>query len=165
MGPASMTTFKPPKRPVEEETDIDLIRNVLVNAKRLGNSEYANRAKRRLWELHRIGDTEIERRFGEIFAAYESFLSERNKRNTKASRTWQKIRRHGVKSALIDWATSKTEHAGFKDLVAQGNWDMTAEYLVVSLPQEFAPAIVSAAKQRLLDAGVQLVSVESTSHD
>ncbi|WIW95455.1 hypothetical protein [Altererythrobacter rubellus] len=146
--------FTVPKKPVEEEIDIDLIRNVLVNATRLGDFEYANRAKRRLWELHKIGETELERRFGEILAAYESFLSERNQRNTKASRTWQKIRRHGVKRALIDWATSKTEHAGFKVLVEEGNWDMTAEYLVVSMANEFEPPVVAAARQRLLDAGV-----------
>lgn len=144
-----------PKKSVEEETNIDLIRNILVNAQRLGNEEYANRAKRRLWELHKIGDTELERRFGEILAAYETFLSERNERNTKATRTWQKIRRHGVKQALIDWATSKTEHAGFKALVDQGNWDMTAEYLVVSMADEFELAVVSAAQQRLADAGVE----------
>lgn len=145
-----------PKKPVEEETDIDLIRTILVNSQRLGDSDYANRAKRRLWELHKIGETELERRFGEILAAYESFLSERNQRNTRASRTWQKIKRHGVKRALIDWATSKTEHAGFKALVDQGNWEMTAEYLVVSMANEFEPAVVAAARQRLLDAGVSL---------
>lgn len=151
----TVSKFKEPLKPVEEETDIDKIRNVLVNSKRHGDVAYENRAKRRLWELHRIGDTELDRRFGEILAAYESFLSERNQRNTKASRTWQKIRKHGVKKALVDWATSKTEHAGFKDLVSQGNWDMTAEYLVVTMSSEFDSAVVEAARQRLLDAGVE----------
>jgi len=150
--------FLPPKKPVEEETDINKIRAVLVNAKRLGVAEYEMRAKRRLWELHGIGETELERRFGEILAAYESFLSERNGRNTKASRTWQKIRNKGIKSAIVDWATSKTEHAGFKDLVAQGNWDMTAEYLVVSMAGEFNADVVYAARKRLIDAGVKEIS-------
>lgn len=131
----------------------------MVNAYRIGEAEYAQRAKLRIWELHKVGNTELEQRFGEIIAAYESFLTERNDRTTRATRTWQKVRNKGVKQAIIEWVTSKQERQGFIDLVEAGYGEYTIEALVVSIPQEFEDYVVRAAYKRLRSAGVQVAVV------
>jgi hypothetical protein len=148
-----------PKKSPELENDANKLRKIMVNAYRIGDTEYAERAKRRVWELNRLGDTELDRRFGEIIAAYESFLTERNDRTTRATRTWQKVRNKGVKQAIIEWVTLKQERQGFIDLVEAGYGDFTIEALVVSMSQEFDDYVVRAAYKRLRSAGVQVAAV------
>ena len=148
-----------PKKAPELETDTEKLRKIMVNAYRIGDTEYAERAKRRVWELHKIGNTELERRFGEVIAAYETFLTERNDRTTRATRTWQKVRNKGVKQAIIEWVTSKQERQGFIDLVEAGYGDYTIEALVMAMPQEFDDFVVQAAHKRLRSAGVQVAVV------
>lgn len=146
-----------PKKAPELETDTDKLRKIMVNAYRMGEVEYAERAKRRVWELHKVGNTELEQRFGEIIAAYETFLSERNDRTTRATRTWQKVRNKGVKQAIIEWVTSNQERQGFIDLVAAGYGELTIEALVVSMADEFDDFVRIAAYKRLRSAGVKAV--------
>ena len=148
-----------PKKAPELEMDTDKLRKIMVNAYRIGDTEYAERAKRRVWELHKVGDTELDQRFGEVIAAYETFLTERNDRTTRATRTWQTVRNKGVKQALIEWVTSKQERQGFIDLVEAGYGDYTIEALVIAMPQEFEDYTVRAAYKRLRSAGVQVAVV------
>lgn len=112
-----------------------------------------------MWELNKLGDSELDCRFGEIIAAYESFLTERNDRTTPAARTWQKVRNKGVKQAIIEWVTSKQERQGFIDLVEAGQGASTIEALVVSMSQEFDDYVVRAAYKRLRSARVQVAVV------
>ena len=141
-----------PKKAPELEMDADKLRKIMVNAFRIGDMEYAERAKRRVWELHKVGHTELEQRFGEVIAAYETFLTERNDRKTRATRTWQKVRNKGVKQAIIEWVTSKQERQGFIDLVEAGYGEFTIEALVVSMAEEFEADVVMAAQKRLSTA-------------
>jgi hypothetical protein len=104
--------------------------------------------------LHKVGDTELDQRFGEVIAAYETFLTERNDRTTRATRTWQKVRNKGVKQAIIEWVTSKQERQGFIDLVEAGYGDYTIEALVMAMPQEFDADVVMAARKRLAGSGI-----------
>jgi hypothetical protein len=120
---------------------------------------HVQRAKRRVWELNRVGDTELDQRFGEVIAAYETFLTERNDRTTRATRTWQKVRNKGVKQAIIEWVTSKQERQGFIDLVEAGYGDYTIEALVMAMPQEFDAGVVMAAHKRLAGSGVSTHSL------
>ncbi len=119
-----------PKKAPELEMDTEKLRKIMVNAYRIGDTEYAERAKRRVWELHKVGDTELDQRFGEVIAAYETFLTERNDRTTRATRTWQKVRNKGVKQAIIEWVTSKQERQGFIDLVEAGYGDYKSNCLI-----------------------------------
>ncbi len=148
-----------PKKAPELENDADKLRKIMVNAYRIGDTEYAERAKRRVWELNKLGDSELDRGFGEIIATYEALLTERNDRTTRATRTWQKVRNKGVKQAIIEWVTSKQERQGFIDLVEAGYGEYTIEALVVSIPQEFEDYVVRAAYKRLRSAGVQVAVV------
>lgn len=147
---------KLPIKPPEDETDADLLKNILANARRLGEHEYADRVQRRIWAIRAVGETELERRFNEFLAAYESFLTEKNERTTRAMRTIKKVQNRGIKQTLTDWALSVAPTPGFKDLIGRGYWRQTAEYLVVSMPDEFPPSVVVAARKKLVDAGVIL---------
>lgn len=150
--------FALPKKAPELETDTDKLRKIMVNAYRCGDTAYAERAKRRVWELHKVGNTELEQRFGEIIAAYESFLTERNDRTTRATRTWQKVHNKGVKQAIIEWVTSKQERQGFIDLVEAGYGEFTIEALVAGMPHEFEADVVIAARIRLAGSGININS-------
>lgn len=147
-----------PKKAPELENDADKLRKIMVNAYRIGDTEYAERAKRRVWELNKVGNTELDRRFGEIIAVYESLLTERNDRTTRATRTWQKVRNKGVKQAIIEWVTSKQERQGFIDLVEAGYGEYTIEALVAAMPQEFDAVVVIAARKRLAGSGINIHS-------
>lgn len=148
-----------PKKAPELENNVEKLRKIMVNAYRIGDTEYAERAKRRVWELNKLGDSELDRGFGEIIATYEALLTERNDRTTRATRTWQKVRNKGVKQAVIEWVTSKQERQGFIDLVEAGQGASTIEALVVMMPQEFDDHVVVAAYKRLRDAGVKIAIV------
>jgi hypothetical protein len=148
-----------PRKAPELEDDADKLRKIMVNAYRMGEVEYAERAKRRVWELHKVGNTDLDQRFGEIIAAYETFLSDRNDRTTRATRTWQKVRNKGVKQAIIEWVTSKQERQGFIDLVEAGYGQFTIEALVVSMADEFDDFVRIAAYKRLRSAGVKVGTI------
>lgn len=138
-----------PKKAPELENDAEKLRKIMLNAYRIGDTEYAERAKRRVWELNKLGDSELDQGFGEVIAKYEALLTERNDRTTRATRTWQKVRNKGVKQAIIEWVTSKHEHQGFVELVNAGFKDHTIEALVVNMPHEFEAYVIKAARKRL----------------
>lgn len=148
-----------PKKAPELENNVEKLRKIMVNAYRIGDTEYAERAKRRVWELNKLGDSELDRGFGEIIATYEALLTERNDRTTRATRTWQKVRNKGVKQAIIEWVMSKQERQGFIDLVEAGQGASTIEALVVMMQQEFDDYVVVAAYKRLRGAGVKVALV------
>ena len=70
------------------------------------------------------------RDFYETLAAYEQLLTERNGKNTIASRTRQKIKNKGVYQSLIEWTRGKIETNGFVLLIDAGLPEYTGEYLV-----------------------------------
>lgn len=148
-----------PKKAPELENDAEKLRKIMVNAYRIGDTEYAERAKRRVWELNKLGNSELDRGFGEIIATYEALLTERNDRTTRATRTWQKVRNKGVKQAIVEWVMSKQERQGFIDLVEAGQGASTIEALVVMMHQEFDDYVVVAAYKRLRGAGVKVALV------
>jgi hypothetical protein len=94
--------------------------------------------------------------FFKTLAAYEQLLSEKNERNTIASRTRQKIANKGVHQSLIEWTRGKAETNGFKLLVAKGLPEYTGEFLVVRYSDRFPPDVVALAKNRLNEHGIAL---------
>jgi hypothetical protein len=94
--------------------------------------------------------------FYRTLAAYEQLLTEKNERNTIASRTRQKISNKGVHQSLIEWTRGKAETNGFKLLVAKGLPEFTGEYLVVRYADRFPEDVVSLAKDRLDEHGIAI---------
>ena len=63
------------------------------------NPDLAREARRRAVELRATaygGKTEVELKLLKALYAYEEVLSEKNKRKTRAARTWQMIKRYGI---------------------------------------------------------------------
>jgi hypothetical protein len=94
--------------------------------------------------------------FHKTLAAYEQLLTEKNHRNTTASRTRQKISNKGVHQSLIEWTRGKNETNGFKLLVEKGMPEFTGEYLVVRYAARFPSDVVALAKRRLSEHGISV---------
>ena len=136
-------------------TDPKLVKNLLENARRAGLEELVFKCQIRLAKLE--GDryeTSLEREFWAAVAAAEEFASAKNGRTTRLGRTRQKVARVGIKKCLEDWAVHKGTTQGFDILVEGGHPELTGEAIVVRHEAEFSPEIVSAARQRLIDNGI-----------
>ena len=123
-------------------------------AKNVGdrNPDLAREARRRAVELRAIAfgnKNQVELELLKALYAYEEVLSEKNKRNTRASRTWQMIKRHGIIGAAERAVNRKIEPAGYKVLVEMGMHDLTFEAVIVRYPDAFNQEVVSRAKARL----------------
>lgn len=96
--------------------------------------------------------------FHETLAAYEQLLTEKNGRNTSASRTRMKIGNKGVEQSLVDWTRSDSETMGFNLLVERGMPEYTGEYLVARFADRFPQDVVEKARSRLRLHGIALPS-------
>ena len=101
--------------------------------------------------------------FYKTLAAYEQLLTEKNERNTIASRTRQKIANKGVHQSLIEWTRGKTETNGFKLLVDRGMPEYTGEYLVVRYSDRFPEDVIALALERLKAHNIAPPAVVRTS--
>jgi hypothetical protein len=133
-------------------------RRVMQRAREQGHPDVYNAVFRRL--CHLVGSANddpsdpLVREFYETLAAYEQLLTEKNGRNTSASRTRQKIANKGVHQSLIEWTQGSTETEGFKLLVEAGLPEYTGECLVVRYADRFPPKIVTLARDRLVSQGI-----------
>ena len=80
---------------------------------------------------------------------YEGLLSEKNNRVTHATSTWRKVASKGEKLTMIDWARSKLPAEGFTALAKVGKIEDTAEYLIISFPNDFPSDVVQLAQRRI----------------
>jgi hypothetical protein len=135
-------------------------RTVMARAKAKGLDDVYQAVFQRYCELvgHAADDPAdpLVRGFFETLAAYEQLLTERNGRNTPASRTRQKIANKGVHQSLIEWTQGSNETEGFELLVEKGLPQYTGEYLVVRYASRFPAEIVALAQDRLIKHGIEL---------
>ena len=90
----------------------------------------ANAARRKAIELRAKqygASTEMERDALRVIYAYEAALSERNGRKTVARRTWQMVKRHGIRGAVERAVNREVDTLGFKILCDLGLKDLTFE--------------------------------------
>ncbi len=116
------------------------------------NPDLVQKARRRAVELRAISygnKNEVELELLKALYAYEEVLSEKNKRKTRAARTWQMIKRHGIIGAAERAVDRKIEPAGYKLLAEMGMHDLTFEAVIVRYPDKFNQEVVSRAKSRL----------------
>jgi hypothetical protein len=126
---------------------IQLAKNV-----RERNPNLAREARRRAVELRAIShgqSNELELELLKAVYAYEEVLTEKNKRTTRASRTWQMITRHGIIGAAERAVNRKIEPTGYTVLIEMGMPDLTFESVIVRHPDAFSQEVVSRAKARL----------------
>jgi hypothetical protein len=101
-------------------------------------------------------DDPLVRDFYETLAAYEQLLTEKNGRNTPATRTRQKLANKGVYRSLVEWTRGKIETNGFTLLIEAGLPEYTGEYLVARYASRFPRDVVQLARERLESHSVQL---------
>lgn len=119
---------------------------------RAKNPDLAREARRHAVELRATSHgikSAVELELLKALYAYEEVLSEKNKRRTRASRTWQMIKRHGIIVAAERAVNRKIEATGYKLLVAMGLHDLTFEAVIVRYPDKFSQEVVARAKERL----------------
>jgi hypothetical protein len=135
-----------PKLKTLEEC-LQLIKNVAER-----NPALAREVRRRLVELRAIAHgskNEVERELLYALYAYEEVLSQKNKKRTRAQRTWNMIKDYGIIGAAEKAVDRKIEPAGYKILVDIGMQDWTFEAVIIRYPDYFKPDVVRRAKTRL----------------
>jgi hypothetical protein len=136
------------------------LESLIRNATKLGNAPVAEAAFRKRISLvpaERPGS--VEHDFWQMVQAFEFTLSEERGKNTRLSRTRQKVAKAGVVQTLRDWAVGSQETAGFRMLLERGMPEFTGEAITLRHPEHFEPPVLEAAQQRLTAAGVDLSSL------
>jgi hypothetical protein len=145
---------------VERCENPDELESLIKNATKLGNvlvAEAAFRKRISLVPAERPGS--VEHDFWQMVQAFEYTLSEERGKNTRLSRTRQKVAKAGVVQTLSDWAAGSQETAGFRMLLERGMPEFTGEAITLRHPELFEPPVLEAAQQRLAAAGVDLNSL------
>ena len=122
------------------------------NVTERGRPDLAVAARKRALELRAEqygATTEVERECLEAVYAYERVLSAKNGKNTRASRTWQMIERHGIIGAVERAVNRDTETIGFTALLEMGLEDYAFESVVVRHPHLFSANAVQHSQARV----------------
>ena len=122
------------------------------NVLQRGRPDLAVESRKRALELRaeKYGaKTEVERACLEAIYAYEQVLTTRNGRTTRASRTWQMIRRHGILGAVERAVNREAETLGFTALLEMGLKDYAFEAVVVRNPTLFSREAVRRSQARV----------------
>ena len=138
------------KKLIDSYTIIAEVKNVIANAERLGEHEYAEQAKLRLRKLQGIDDKEFAEQFERIIREYEEFLSEKNGRKTVATYTRRAVKSDGFVETMVRWALTEPPADGFLSLVEAEKGHLTAEFLICQFRHYFAANVIEAAERRLL---------------
>ncbi len=122
------------------------------NVTERGRPDLAVAARKRALELRAEqygATTEVERECLEAVYAYERVLSAKNGKNTRASRTWQMIERHGIIGAVERAVNRDTETIGFTALLEMGLEDYAFESVVVRHPHLFSAEALRHSQARV----------------
>lgn len=123
------------------------------NALDKGRADLALEARRRSIELRAEAygaKTDAERACVAAIFAYERILTEKNGRTTRASRTWQMIKRHGILGAAERAVNRSDETVGYIALLGKGLEQFAFEVVVAKYPHLFSAEAVQRSKDRLL---------------
>ena len=93
--------------------------------------------------------SQAERECLEAIYAYEEVLTAKNGRRTRASRTWQMIKRHGILEAVERAVNRETETTGYTALLEMGLQDYAFESVVVRYPELFTAETVQRSQDRV----------------
>lgn len=140
--------------------DIEQLKSIIKNAKAHHETAVVDAAFRKLISLVPAEQPgTVEHDFWQTVNAFEFSLTDERGKTTKLSRTRQKVARVGVKKTLIDWALGGSETDGFKMLLERGMPELTGEAIVLRHANQFETSVVTAARQRLLDAGANVNAI------
>ena len=122
------------------------------NATERGRPDLAQEARQRSVQLKAEcygATTDAERKCLEAVYAYEEVLSAKNGKKTRASRTWQMIKNHGILPAVERAVNRAQETAGYTALLEMGLEDYAFEAVVVKYPELFTEEAVARCVERI----------------
>ena len=83
--------------------------------------------------------------------AYEDLLTNKNGRTTRASRTWQMIKRHGIIEAVERAVKRDAVTQGYTMLVEMGLEEYAFEAVILRHPDVFSDEAVQISRARLIE--------------
>jgi hypothetical protein len=122
------------------------------NATERARPDLAIEARQRAVELRaaEYGEaSDAERECLRAVYAYEEVLSVRNGKRTRASRTWQMIRKHGIIAATERAVDRSEETAGFSALQEVGLGEYAFEAVILRHPELFSATAVQRSEERM----------------
>lgn len=141
-------------------SDPTLVRNLMDNARRLGQADLVLECQVRLAQIEGTKySSQIEREFWTAVRAVEEIKTATKGKTIRLTRTRQKVDRVGVLKCLEDWALSPNVTDGFNTLVAGGKASLTGEAIVLRHAANFDPDSVKRARSKLLEYGVDLEKI------
>jgi hypothetical protein len=111
------------------------------NALDRSRPDLAQQAKLRAVELRAESfgsGSSVEKEALQAVYAYEEVLSAKNGKRTRASGTWQMIKRHGILGAVERAVNRSTDPQGYTALVEMGMEDLAFEAVILRHPQSFS---------------------------
>ncbi len=122
------------------------------NARALGHEDLALQAKHRAIELRAAAygaKTDAERECLQAIYAYEEILSVKNGKRTRASRTWQAIKQHGILAAIERIVDRPDGTAGFTSLQEVGLENFAFEAVVLRHEGLFSEGAITRSRERM----------------
>ena len=101
---------------------------------------------------HETGSSVEAESFAAVYA-YEALLARKNGKKTRATATWQAIKRYGIIEAVQRAVSRPPEAAGRVTLRDLGLEDLAFEAIVVRHETSFSDAAIRVSKARLADIG------------
>lgn len=114
--------------------------------------ELAQQARRRAVELRAASygaTTDAEREALQAIFAVEEVLSQKNGKKTRASRTWQSVKKYGIIGTVERVVNRRKETDGYTALRDIGMEDFTFEAVILRHPSLFSEGAISQARSRL----------------
>jgi len=128
--------------------------NFAKNAKERGRPDLAKEARQRAVQLraeehgaHSVAEKEAL----QAVYAYEDLLTNKNGRNTRASRTWQMIKRHGIIEAVERAVKRDAVTQGYTMLAEMGLEEHAFEAVILRHPEVFSQEAVDISRERLAE--------------
>ena len=121
-----------------------------------GRDDLALDAKRRAIELRTAQHgtvSDAERDCLMAIYAYEEILTAKHGKRTRASRTWQMIKRRGILLAIEQVVDRPDGTAGFSALKDAGLENFAFETVVLRYPDSFSRSAIERARERMEDFG------------
>lgn len=94
-------------------------------------------------------ESEVEKQAVGAIYAYEEVLSARNGKKTRASSTWQLIKRHGIISAVDRALNRPADPEGYVSLVDMGLADYALEAVIIRNPDAFSADALAISQERM----------------
>lgn len=121
-----------------------------------GRPDLAVAARKRGLELRASqygASSDAEKECLEAVYAYERALSQIKGKSTRAGRTWQMIKRHGIIGAVERAVNREAETTGYRVLLEMGLGDYAFEAVVVRHSQLFSAGAVERSQARIKEWG------------